>query len=499
MAMKRLTAFLRSDWAFYVPIGLFVLAAAWVAVSSIYPMAFDEEFHLGLIKIYSTSWLPYGIEHTSDMAQYGAATADPSYLFHYLMSFPYRLFAALGLYNTAIIILLRLMNLSFIVMGLVVFRRAILNAGISKPVVNIGLWLMTLIPVFVMLAGQINYDNLLFLIVAWSIYLIVTMTNAVRKTGVMPVQSAWLLAVAVLIGISIKYAFLPIALVLFGWSIGLVVVSFRQQKKSPSRYAQALRKQFSSLSVRVLCGLIVLTLLSIFFASHYIVNHSKYGSAIPSCEQVFTDDECTAYGPWNRNRGYIANRSSSFEPLSYPAYMAIEWLPGMAERLTFSLAGKSNDFQTKPPLPAVIFSFVLLTVLGLVCFIIQAVKRNVSWFGWLTVLLTGVYVGVLSLQLYGDYVDTAQPVAINGRYLILLLPLIGVVMAQAINATFKNVSARYKAIVCAGVITLLLIGGAGVSTYILQSEQHWFFPGFGQTSHELFKSLLSVVTLPFRF
>jgi hypothetical protein len=499
MAMKRLTVLLRSDWAFYIPLGLFILAAMWVAFSSIYPMAFDEEFHYGLIKIYATGWLPYGIVHTSDMAQFGAATADPSYLFHYLMSFPYRVFHAFGLSDTAIIILLRLMDLGFIIAGLLIFRRAILNAGISKPVVNVGLWLMTLIPVFVMLAAQINYDNLLFPIVAWSIYLIVDMTNTVKKSGDIPLRSAWLLVIAVLIGISIKYAFLPIALVLFIWSIGLFIVSIRRHNNSFGSYIQNQKKQLSKLSVRALSGLIGLTLLSIFFASHYVVNHTTYGHAIPTCEQVFTEDECSAYGPWNRNRYYAATRSSSFTPLSYPAYMATEWLPGMAQRLTFSLAGKTNDFQTKLPLPAVIFSFVLLTIVGVISFAIQAVRRNISWFGWLTVLLTGTYVGVLSLQLYDDYVDTAQPVAINGRYLILLLPLVGVVLIQAINATFKNVPAQHKTIICLGIIAVLFFGGAGLSTYILQSEPHWFWPGFGQTSHAIFKSALQAVTLPFRF
>lgn len=497
--MSKLRAFLRSDWAFYVPLGLFILSVIWVALSSIYPMAFDEEFHYGLIKIYATGWIPYGIEHTSDMAQFGAATADPSYLFHYLMSFPYRLLAWLGLSDTAVIVLLRLLNLGLVVSSLFVFRRAILNAGVSKTVTSLGLWLFMLIPVFIMLAAQINYDNLLLLIVAWSTYLIVGMTNRVRKDGVLPLASTWLLAIAVLVGMSIKYAFLPIALSLFIWSVGLVVLSFREQKLSFRKFSRTVTKQLSSFSMWALSGLIGLTILSAFFASHYIVNHTTYGSAIPSCDQVFNDDECSAYGPWNRNRQYAANRSPSFQPLSYPEYMVTEWLPGMTQRLTFALAGKTNNFQTRPPLPAVVFGLVLLAVVGAISFIIQAIRRNVTWFGWLTVLLTGTYVGILSIQLYGDYVETAQPVAINGRYLLLLLPLVGIVMIQAINGLLKNVPASIKASISLGALAVLIIGGAGVSTYILQSEPHWFWPGFGQASQEIFKNVLSVVTLPFRF
>ena len=86
-----------SQWFFYATVALFSISSIWVATASLYPMAFDEEFHLGLIKIYAAHWLPYGIENTRDMAQYGAAMSDPSYLFHYLMSFPYRLLDWLGL------------------------------------------------------------------------------------------------------------------------------------------------------------------------------------------------------------------------------------------------------------------------------------------------------------------------------------------------------------------------------------------------------------------
>jgi Ca2+/Na+ antiporter len=493
--MQRLFA---STRFFYVWVGLFVLGAGWIAITSIYPMAFDEEFHLGLIKIYATSWMPYGIQHTSDMAQFGAATADPSYLFHYLMSFPYRLFHALGVQETVIIIIFRLMNLAFIVGGLAVFRKAFLKAGISASISHLALLLMTLIPTFVMLAAQINYDNLLFLVVAWSVYLLVSMTQSVRQKKQISLTSAWLLTISVLLGMSIKYAFLPIALGLFIWSVGLVVISVRNNQLNITCYAKKFFSQFWRLPTKVRIGLILASVLSLFFASHYITNHATYGSAIPSCEQVFNEDECAAYGPWNRNRMYVAERDPSFKPLAYPMYMATEWIPGMTERLTFAVAGKTNGFQTKAPLPAVVFSFVALTIVGVICMVVQIAKRRFDWFGILSLLLFGIYVAVLSAQLYGDYVETAQPVAINGRYLILLLPLVAVVLIQSIHRTFEHVSPGVKSLVAIIILLVILIGGAGASTYILQSEAHWYWAGFGQTSHALLKNLLGFVTLPFR-
>lgn len=496
---KGVQVILQSNRFFYGWLALFVLGCGWIAFTSIYPMAFDEEFHLGLIKIYATSWLPYGIQHTSDMAQFGAATADPSYLFHYLMSFPYRLFHALGFQETVVIIIFRLMNLAFIVGGLAVFRKAFLKAGISQSVSHLALILMTLLPTFVMLAAQINYDNLLFLVVAWSVYLAVSMTQSVRQKKQIPLPSAWLLTISVLLGMSIKYAFLPIALGLFIWSLGLLILSIRNGRISTARYVKDFFAQFWQLSKSVRIGLIMASIVSIFFASHYVTNHTTYGSAIPSCEQVFSEDECAAYGPWNRNRMYVAERDPSFKPLSYPMYMATEWIPGMTERLAFAVAGKTNDFQTKPPLPAVVFSFVALTTVGVICMVVQIAKRRFDWFGILSLLLFGIYVAVLSAQLYGDYVETAQPVAINGRYLILLLPLIAVVLIQSINQLFERVRPSVKSSAAAVALLVLLVSGAGVSTYILQSETHWYWAGFGQNSHAALKNLLGSVTLPFRF
>jgi hypothetical protein len=491
--------FLASDYFFLASLVLFVIACGWVALASLYPMAFDEEFHYGLIQIYATSWLPYGIEHTADMAQFGPATADASYLFHYLMSFPYRVLNGIGLPDVAIVIILRLLNLGFVVAGVVLFKRALLRAGASVIITHVGLFMFLLIPTLTMLAAQINYDNLLFLVIAWCVLLVVTMTNGMLRDGKVLLRESVLLAVAVLIGMSIKYAFLPVAAALFIWLVMVFTFSMSKRRVGMSAIMHDIRKQFFTISTRTRVALAGLAVLSLFFASHYVVNALTYGSPIPSCEQVFTEQECTAYGPWNRNRNYVADRSPNFVPLSYPEYMVTEWAPGMTGRLTFALAGKTNGFQTKEPLPVVIIGFIILTIISSVCLVIQMVRRRVTWLTWLTLLMFFVYIAVLSFQLYGDYVETAKPVAINGRYLIPLLPLVSVVLIQAIRGVLARVPSTYLAAASAALLLLFIIGGAGAGTYIVQSEQHWFWPGFGQMSHDILQTIVTALTLPMRF
>jgi hypothetical protein len=50
---RLLAAVLRSRRSAIGALIFFVLEGLWIACSAVYPMAFDEEFHFGLIKVYS--------------------------------------------------------------------------------------------------------------------------------------------------------------------------------------------------------------------------------------------------------------------------------------------------------------------------------------------------------------------------------------------------------------------------------------------------------------
>lgn len=499
--MERLTQKLlnmfNSNVFFYTILSVFGVSVAWVSFASIYPMAFDEEFHYGLIKIYATAWLPYGIEHTRDMAQYGSATGDPSYLFHYLMSFPYRLIAATGMNDAGIILALRLINLGFVIGALLLFARTLREAGMKQVVINITMALLCVIPVFVMLAAQINYDNLLLLIVGLSSLLTVRLTNGVLQNHRIRTGTLWMLMAVLLVGMSIKYAFLPIVAGMGLWLIGLAVYHWRQNHRALRSQVTQLIKDSAHLSIRYKLIIIASLILGMFFAAHYVTNTVQYGHPIPDCSAVFDEQACTAYGPWNRNRNYVNNLSDSFQPLSYPAYMVTEWFPGMGERLTFALAGKTNGFQTKQPLPLTLIGLVVLTVIGFACLLFQIVRRpkNVSSFTWLSILLMTVYVAVLSAQLYGEYVRTGQPVAINGRYLLLLLPLFGAVLIDETVRTIRRIPNTYSVMLLGLVLMLFIVGGGGVATYIIQAESHWLYEGLGQQSHAVLQAIFESFTI----
>jgi hypothetical protein len=52
--------------------GLFIVQSIWIAFSALYPQAFDEDFHFGLIKTYSHYWLPFLTKQPPNANAYGA-------------------------------------------------------------------------------------------------------------------------------------------------------------------------------------------------------------------------------------------------------------------------------------------------------------------------------------------------------------------------------------------------------------------------------------------
>ncbi|MGH7237867.1 MAG: hypothetical protein ACREGF_05000, partial [Candidatus Saccharimonadales bacterium] len=57
--ISRARKFLASNIFFGYVMVWFVLESAWTALSAVYPMAFDEEVHFGLIKFYAHHLSPF--------------------------------------------------------------------------------------------------------------------------------------------------------------------------------------------------------------------------------------------------------------------------------------------------------------------------------------------------------------------------------------------------------------------------------------------------------
>lgn len=456
-------------------------------------MAFDEEVHYGLIQLYSEQLSPYGIEPTSDMAYLGLGPAEVSYVFHWFMSFPYRLLIDAGLGDEAIIVILRMINVAMVAGAILVYRKALLVARVPRGITHGSLAAFTLIPILPIMAGQLNYDNLLLLLVAYAFYMTFSITESVYTNKKLPVMNVLLLAAIMLISIPVKYAYLPIGLGMGLWLVWLVYVS---SKKSPKKFISDISKQFLSSHILRVVGITALLIAGTFFGYRYVDNVVQYGSAIPSCDQVFERMDCFSYGPWARTQNYLAAVDPDFQPFPFPLYLAAYWVPDMIQRLTFAVAGPTNTYETKLPLPLLRTIGVVFVVAGVVAFVMRAKQLLRRWpYMTVTLLVSLIYMGVLAVKLYSGYSNTSIPAAINGRYLMPLLPLLFALLAQSIMYVAKEFKVQRQVILGLAILfAIAFTQGGGVFTYIVSAETYWFWEGWGAVSHSVLKAIVSPIT-----
>lgn len=458
-----------------VVLALFVFQAVWIAFSAVYPMAFDEEFHWGIIKFYSNHWLPFVSSQPAGSGQYGAIIADPSYLFHYLMSFPYRILQVFTQNETTLIIILRLMNVAMFTVGLVWFYKLLRRVGTSRLLSNSILALFTLIPIVPLLAAHINYDNLLMVLTAWCCWLTLDIYGGLKKRQFNH-KAFGILAIVGTLSALVKYAFLPILMAIVGYLIYQIWRAFRGHK---NEFKKALVAGVKSLSTKSKVVLITLFVVSAgLFAQRYVVNVVRYHTPLPDCSAVIGVDECMAYGPWARDYKYAQDKGEfNHSPLRFTA----SWFGGMHRRLFFMITGKTRGYVNFPPMPVIANAAIVMAVAGILALIFYW-RRVFAGHPelYLFVVITLVYCAVLWLNGYKDYLSTGRAVAINGRYLLLILFFFMAVAGRALAiALHRWKTARTWLVVVA---ILLFLQGGGVISFILRSNERWYWPNSVVTS-----------------
>jgi hypothetical protein len=469
---QSLYRFFASSLFFKIVIGFFTLSSVFIALFSLYPMAFDENFHVGLIRAYSELWLPFGIEQKPAYDVFGAVVTDPSYLYHYLMSFPYRVLQGLLPSEVLTILALRLLNIAFCVGSLFVFRRLLREAKVSPAITNVTFAFVVLLPVMSLLAGQVNYDNLVMLILAYVLLLAYRIRVAIVSENRILAVPLFLLVTLLAYTSVIKYAFLPIAVAVV---VYLIAVYFKHVKTHKRVW-----KQFWG-DVRHIGNVQKVTLSIVFviglglFAQRYAVNVMRYKDPVPDCAAVVSVERCMAYGPWGRDYRYEnnPNKPQTDGPILYTLQ---DWSWGMWHRTFFTLAGPSNSYQTKKQLPIISYSAIALFVIVALSVFWQgrSVLRRYPVFVLVLSVVT-VYVLALWQQQYGSYVQTGQPVAINGRYLLPLWPVLGAFGLLAFASAARNLNVQKYLAVFTVITLVIFLQGGGAITYIVRSEPIWFW------------------------
>lgn len=474
--IRKLTALinaaLTSSKFFPIVVGLLILQAAWIALSARYPLAFDENFHFGIIQLFSHQWGPYFSSTPPDSGAYGALTRDPSYLYHYLMSFPYRLIASVVHAEAVQIILLRFINIALFGAGLVAFRHLLSQLTIPHKLINFSLLMLVLIPAVPFLAAHINYDNLLFLLLPISLSLTLSCTQRLQSHQSLPIVRFSLLVITLLLTSLVKYVFLPIAVVIVVY-LGITLLRELGWRQVPASIIRSFRSLKWPLKVALLIGLVISSGL---FIERYGVNIIQYKDFAPDCAKIESFEHCSQYGPWIRNYHYTQDMQLS-PRLVDPNLISFSglWVFDLLYRLFFAI---NYDYSNKPPLILPFGLAIAMTISSLLAMLVTGVAVLRRYRSLLLPLgATALYAASLFYKNYQDYLAYGERVAVNGRYFIPLLPIILVFAGLAVHQLLqrlKHYGSKTQAIFASLLIVIMLQGG-GVLTFIVLSDRNWYW------------------------
>lgn len=452
----------------------FIFETLWLVFSAVYPMPFDEAYHFGIIKLYSHQFSPFFSTQPPNSDQFSALTHDPSFLYHYLMSYPYRLVVHFTTSQTIQVICLRLINVAIFSWAIVVFRKTLIKARLSGLLTNLSLLVFIFIPVVPLLGAEISYDNLLILLVA---FICLNMVSVIKEARSRNIALKPLLAVAIfcLFASVDQYAFLPIFIATVVFLLGMYGWVYR------GHYRKIWGSIYSSwANTAKLSRVLLLSVLAIGcwlnFMS-YGLNVIDYRNPIPDCSTVLSVNRCQAYSPWDRN--YAENLTiGNFKP-DPPRYIGSFFL-GMWFRSFFAINGNTpvQANQGFSPLPIVSIGAIELLSVGIALTVINF--RKIFRPNWLAIyfgMIILLYLLVLILDGYSNYLLTGQINAINGRYLIPILIPMAYIFGLAVHYTFAGVKVKSGIIVISTVVLLFgLLEGGGISGFIVNSNQYWYWP-----------------------
>ncbi|HVV25940.1 MAG TPA: hypothetical protein VHC21_02830 [Candidatus Saccharimonadales bacterium] len=463
---------MQSKTCFGLIVALFVIESVWIAISSSYPMAFDEDFHFGIIKLYAAQWSPFFAHQPAHANAFGALTSDPSYLYHYLMSFPYRLISLWTSYQPTQIVCLRLIDVALVACSLVWFRALLLRTKASSALVNAALLFFVLIPVLPLLAGQINYDDLLLPLAALAMLTGLDVRQQLLARRV-PVGRLLKLGAICMFASLVQFEFLPIFAAIAAY-VGWQIWRLRRAAEKNHRWQTAW--QVTGRFYRLAAVAVFLVALGLF-GQRYGTNLVAYKTPVPQCNQVLTVSQCAAYTPWFRNYSDALQKTSvNLNPLHY----SVTWAYGMFEHSFFISSSGANPnamYIHISPLPIIAGTAAVIFGGGMLLLVCRprrtrALLRQHQPLGFL-LFISAVYCAVLWLWNFHDYVNLGAAVALNGRYLLPVMPPVMLAIGLAYRQWLGN-----RLNLKAGLLViafLLFLQGGGALTFIEASNANWYW------------------------
>jgi hypothetical protein len=457
-----LVGFIGSSWFFAVTLFLFIFESSWLAITSRFPMAFDEQYHFGLIQVYSHHLNPIITHQVSSTYKYGALIQNTSFLYHYLLGYFYRVIILFTQSYETQVICLRLINVILAVASILVIRKLLRAINVSAGLTNVLVLAFAFTPIVPVLSAQINYDNLLNLLIWLCVYETVLFTKHLDQK-IFDIQCLLLLTSLLLFSSLVKYSFLPIGLAI----VLILIWKIRAYQRLLTRgLITELKKSFKRASVIPRTLLLGTCLIGgLLFARVYFVNIVRYHTPIPQCDRVLNISACEHYYAWESNYLLLQSKKTN---LALPKKNIVEYTAYWLVISTEGDIGAIMPLQGLYYIPSVFATvFALLGAISLVCMLVNFKKlmRN-NWGLRIFVLVSLLYLCALWARNYFDYLHLGKVVAIDGRYTIPVLIFIYTLLATGLKYTYNGHRWLDLKVALALVVIIAFVVGGGFVQYI---------------------------------
>ncbi|WP_353809256.1 hypothetical protein [Agromyces sp. SYSU T00194] len=448
-ASGRLAGWIGSSAAFWTIFAIAALSGAAIALVARPFLLYDEFYHVGIVDAFAGQAAPFP-SPDPESGYLGDVTRLPSYLYHYLLSFPYRLAVAAGASEFEAVVLLRLITVAITTTSLIWFRRIGRGLGLSGAIVNTALLVFVMLPVVPFVAATVNYDGPLLLLTAIFLWRAMLVQAAPRFD---PAAWAIMLGVGAIASVT-KYTFLPV----FAAAIVMLLVNeFLRARASGWGEWWSTRER---VDVRSPWTWIVGALLAIAFAlvlERIGWNLLAYGTPNPSCGDLHAEEYCRAYGPYRRNADLRAGHETTPIGLSSAWYFLMgDWIPWTILTSTTVGGETPTGVQTLTGSEFLLNLLRIGTTVAVVFALLVLAPALRNGRARLLVVVSLALAGALFVLNYNGWRTNGIALAIQARYLMPVLPVLlmgaGFGVARTLRLTQRRPGA-WKA----GVLAILLV------------------------------------------
>lgn len=465
--MQKIKVFIQTKNFFYILLGLFVFQGIYFSAVINYKVPSDEEFHYLLTKYHAERPITAGpiIADQTDNFLLGDIQRLPSYLYHYITSFYLRGVMAITSNQETQVFMLRLINVALGVMALLMLVSVFKRINKSQLTINLTIAWLTFTGMFVWVFAGLSYDNLSILLFFYLLYELIGLKDQLN------IKHLLLSIFTALFLVLVKETYIPIVILSF-----LMLLAWHLKKDGAKKSLLTLNTSWKKLwntNKWVLVILIVLTVVfSGLFVERYVGNYVKYGKVTPTCNQVHSEEECMQNSIYRRNTGtrkeFLAAKQSGSAKLDNIWMFTKQWVGLIYER-TYFYRGHQTLIDTATSRVVASVSAVLILLLLLYCLI---TTKGFSSVTWALAIITVAYILLVFLYNLNTYHYYGYPFAIQGRYLLPVLPLVYVAIVTSLVALYGRLGTRARHVLVLVTLSLIVANLAVHTPYLIYRNGH---------------------------